>query len=384
MKIFFCETFDDGTIGGSHACMYNLIRHMERSEIACSVGFVAENIYVNKYRALGIPVKVLPIRNPVRSGNVLLRKAINWYRLEYKAGKYLEDFFMNEGFDLVVLNNSIYASNPFVHVCKKLRIPTVVYERGIGPFKHKDIVATEDIQVSIPISYTVRQVLLNNNFKTKIIEMIYDGIDPIDMKSQRTPEQIKADLNIPSKSRVIGMVGNIRSWKGQKFFVEGFIQLARQYDDIFGLLVGGWSEADLGYLQSLKQVTNNAGLEKRIQFLGYRTDIKDLLSVFDVFVHASIKPEPFGMVILEAMAARKPIVATNLGGPLEILNNGECGILVPPGDGQAIEEACKRYLNYPLLAEENVSKAYRRLTGNFHISQTVDRTVNLFNQVLRK
>jgi glycosyltransferase involved in cell wall biosynthesis len=87
------------------------------------------------------------------------------------------------------------------------------------------------------------------------------------------------------------------------------------------------------------------------------------------------------MVILEAMAAKKPVVATNRGGPVEILNNGECGILVPPKDGKAIAEACLKYFNDPIFRQSMVEKAYERLNKDFYIERTVEKTLSLFERV---
>ena len=92
MKVFFCETYTDGTVGGSHACMHNLIKHIDRSRMEFVAGFYASNSYVPRYRDLGVQVKILPFNNALRSGNVILRKALNWYRLEYKAQHYLENY----------------------------------------------------------------------------------------------------------------------------------------------------------------------------------------------------------------------------------------------------------------------------------------------------
>ena len=131
----------------------------------------------------------------------------------------------------------------------------------------------------------------------------------------------------------------------------------------------------------LKERVRNAGLEERVLFLGYRNDVPELLSIFDVFVHASTKPEPFGMVILEAMAAKKPVVATNLGGPIEILGNGECGILVPPKDGEAIAQACKTYLTDTPYRQKMVELAYSRLLMEYHIDRTRKETTELFEKV---
>ena len=149
----------------------------------------------------------------------------------------------HEGFDLVVLNNSVFTSLLFVRVCKKLGIPLIVYERGLGRFEKKHIKATRDIEASIPISDAVRRFLVDNNFRTRIIERIYDGLDPEGFTAQvrRRPEEIKNDLGIPQSGRVVGIIGNVRPWKGQRYFVDAFISLARHYDDIYGLVVGGWA-----------------------------------------------------------------------------------------------------------------------------------------------
>ena len=126
---------------------------------------------------------------------------------------------------------------------------------------------------------------------------------------------IKRELNIPADSNVIGIVGNVRSWKGQKYFIEAFILLSQKYQNLYGLIIGGWSDLDLDYLGALQKTIRESRLEKRILFLGYRNDTPALLSVLDVFIHASIQPEPFGMVLLEAMASKVPVIATKFGGP---------------------------------------------------------------------
>ena len=382
MKIFFLESCDDGTVGGSHTCMYNLIRNLNHREIAITTAFYSDNIYARRYRDLGIDVEILPFAKPLRSGNVVIRKAINWYNREIKAGWFVSDYFKRNKFDLVVLNNSIYPALLFARICKRLRIPVVAYERGIDSYERRHIDATADIQAAIPISDAVRQHLLNWDYKTKIIERIYDGIEPESVRPIRSPSEIKASLGIPLDSRVLGIVGNIRPWKGQKYFVDAFIELARQEKDLYGLVVGGWGADDEKFQAELADTVRREGLSRRLMFLGYRTDVPDLLSIFDIFVHASSKIEPFGMVILEAMAARKPVVATNFGGPVEILDRGNCGILVPPRNAAAIANACMRYLKDREFSERVVQNAYDRLLQNFHLKQTVRKTLELFYRVV--
>lgn len=350
--------------------------------IEVTTAFYSDNIYAGRYRELGIEAEILPFPKPLTERNIILRKAINWYNRDVKAGRYLECYFRRKRFDLVVLNNSIYASLLFARASNRLGIPVVVYERGMARYKKKHINATADIQAVIPISNAVHQNLLAWKFKTNIIEPIYDGVDPESVGPRRTLSEVKASLDIPLDGRVLGIIGNVRPWKGQKYFVEAFIELSRKYQNLYGLVVGGWGLDDQTFQTSLAEIVRREGLRHRVRFLGYRTDVPDLLSVLEIIVHASTKTEPFGMVILEAMAARKPVVATNLGGPVEILNGGECGILVPPKDGKAIADACALYLGNGEFSKQQTEKAYQRVVQKFHLSQTVEKTVNLFYRVV--
>jgi glycosyltransferase involved in cell wall biosynthesis len=87
------------------------------------------------------------------------------------------------------------------------------------------------------------------------------------------------------------------------------------------------------------------------------------------------------MVLLEAMAARIPIIATRFGGPIEILDAGGCGALVPPDDGSAIAEECIKYLSDGIYRRDIVEKAYKRLYENFHIKNTVNHVEQLMETV---
>jgi glycosyltransferase involved in cell wall biosynthesis len=383
MKVFFCETFDDGTVGGSHACMYNLIRHMDRSEFMFTVGFLSDNAYAQRYSDLGVQVEILPAGQPLKRGNIFFRKIRNWYVLDYRFVRNLTALFKMRQFDLIVLNNSIYASLPYVKAARAARIPVIVYERGIAYFYRRHIRASKRIQASIPVSEAVLEYLNSYNYKAPVIKRIYDGLDPLDYELHVDAGEVRRSLNIPGHGRLMGTVGNVRPWKGQKYFVDAFVTLAAKYPDLYGVIVGGWGKEDEAFQQDLAASVRHQGLGARLLFLGYRRDIARLLSAFDVFVHASTKPEPFGMVILEAMAAKKPIVATGIGGPLEILSNGECGILVPPKESKAIAQAGEVYLTNAAFRDRMVEAAYARLLSEFHINTTVKKTSDLFTRISR-
>jgi len=380
IRVFFFESCFDGTVGGSHLCMYNLIKNMDKRKFEFTTGFYENNRFAEKYNAIGIDVEILQ-RCLVRIGNVFSRKIRNWYSSEYKFKKYLSEYFREKQFHIIVINNSIWPTLSFAQVCKRENIPLIVYERGLASYDKKHITASSDISLSIPISNFIKKNLLKHQFRTPEIERIYDGIDPTNYKVSRSQSEIKKAFNHPSDSRVVGIIGNVRPWKGQDYFINAFKELSAQYQNLYGLIVGSWGKDENGFHKMLLENIQKSGLENRLIFLGYREDIPEILSILDVFVHASVKAEPFGMVLLEAMAAGTPIVATNVGGPVEILNNGECGILVPQKNSHAIARACTRYLDDPKFKKKSVDKAYTRLINNFHINGTIENTSALFEKV---
>jgi len=382
-KVFFCETSNDGTTGGSHSCMYNLIRHSDREQFRFTAGFFSENSYVQKYRDLGVNVEIMPNIPPRKNGLVLSRKAINWYNREYKLEMYLTSYIRNSQFDVIFMNNSIFESKIFINAAKKSGVPIVIWERGISKYSKDNIKWSESVDATVAMSDAILENIHKNKFKSRIIERIYDGIDPALFEGPFDPVEMKNELKIPIDSKVIGIVGNVRVWKGQKYFVEGFKYLAPKYPNLYGLIIGGWSEMDHEYLGALRQAVKESGLAERIRFLGYRKDTPALLSILDVFVHASIEPEPFGMVLPEAMAAKVPVIATNFGGPLEIFDAGKCGALVPPENGRAIADECIKYFSDEAYRRDVIDKAYKRLLEKFHIDKTVNQVGQLLEMVLQ-
>ena len=383
-NIFFCETSNDGTTGGSHSCMYNLIRHSDRERLRFTVGFFSENLYSQKYRDLGVNVEIMPCIPARYKGLFFSRKAINWYNREYKLEKYLQSYIRKSRFDFIFMNNSIFESKNFINAASRSGVPIVIWERGISKYSRENVKSSERVDASVAMSDAILENIHKHKFKSRIIERIYDGINPALFEGPFDKVAIKNELKLPMDSKVIGIVGNVRVWKGQKYFIEAFKYLAPKNPDLYGLIIGGWSEVDQEYLISLRQTVEEAGLTDRIRFLGYRKDTPALLSILDVFIHASIEPEPFGMVLPEAMAAKVPVIATRFGGPLEIFDAGGCGALVPPEDGRAIAEECIKYFSDETYRRKMIDMAYRRLCEKFHINTTVNQVGQLLEKVLQR
>ena len=139
----------------------------------------------------------------------------------------------------------------------------------------------------------------------------------------------------------VGMIGRLAPWKGQHIFLESFAR-AFPDGDAHAVLVGSALFGESAYEEELRRQVAGLGLEQRVTFRGFCADIGSELAGLDVVVHASVTPEPFGQVVVEAMGMGLPVVAAAAGGPAEIVEDGVTGVLFPPGDVDALSVVLKR------------------------------------------
>jgi glycosyltransferase involved in cell wall biosynthesis len=157
---------------------------------------------------------------------------------------------------------------------------------------------------------------------TSVIPCVVDAMPEITVP-RRTSERVL----------VVGMVGRIAWWKGQHLFLRAFSSAFRDGTER-AMIVGAplFGSAESKYFESLKDLAAELGLEGRVDFRGHQDDVSRELERMDVLVHASLRPEPFGQVVTEGMAAGLPVIAANGGGPGEIVTHGVDGLLYEMGD----------------------------------------------------
>lgn len=151
---------------------------------------------------------------------------------------------------------------------------------------------------------------------------------------------------------VVGMVGRLAPWKGQDVFLEAFAKLLPQHPGLTGRIVGAALFGEDGYAQALRERAEQLGISDSVEFLGHRTDVATQLAGLTVAVHASKVPEPFGQVVVEAMMCGVAVVAAAAGGPSEVITDGSDGLLVEPGDADALCAAIDRLLRDEHLRDQ--------------------------------
>jgi glycosyltransferase involved in cell wall biosynthesis len=156
---------------------------------------------------------------------------------------------------------------------------------------------------------------------------VYNGIPLKDAESIRS--NIREELNINQDTILIGMIGRLNLHKGQFYFLEIAKELVLSNQNLKFIIVG---DAFYGYeylYEKLRDKIVDLELDQHVFYLGYRTDIPQIMKGLDIFVLPSIKPDPFPTVVLEAMSHRIPVVATAQGGALEQVVDGQTGIFIP-------------------------------------------------------
>lgn len=166
------------------------------------------------------------------------------------------------------------------------------------------------------------------------------AFDPAAVTADRI-DRLRVAWNVPAAAPVVLLPGRLTGWKGQRVLIEAAARLRRT--DAHIVLVGS-DQGRAAYTAELCRLAASLGLAERVHLPGDCADMPAALRVADVVVHASTEPEAFGRVIIEAQAMARPVIAADLGGPVETVEHGRTGWRVRPGDPDALATAIHRVL----------------------------------------
>lgn len=201
--------------------------------------------------------------------------------------------------------------------------------RWFGPFIGKIIKATS--QGVLVVSNAVKEFLKPQVSKVPL-HLIHNGLDYSPFASET--HTLHQELSIPEGRLVIGVVGRIHPWKGQDYFVDIANHLLHAGIDAQFLIVGDVFPGNEYVYDDLKKKIAESIKPERFSLLNFRKDIPAVMKTMDIFISPSVNPDPLPTVILEAMAAGVPVVATAHGGAPEMVIDHETGLLIPPDDAE--------------------------------------------------
>jgi glycosyltransferase involved in cell wall biosynthesis len=199
--------------------------------------------------------------------------------------------------------------------------------------------------------------------------VIHPGVDlkNFDPSVLPAPREQRIELNLPEAGFLVGIVGRLQKWKGMDVFVDAAAMIAQERSDVHFVIVGGTHALEPGYPAELTRRIAERGLSERIRLAGFQAEPAAWMNACDVVVHASISPEPLGMVILEAMALGKVVIASAAGGPLEIVIDKVNGYLSAPGDAAELAKTLRHALAVG-VHDVDLSNNARSTAGRFSIN----------------
>ena len=310
---------------------------------------IDKNILIN-YHKLGVLRK--KYLNPLGLFNRLI--------INIKAISFLSDYVKKNKINLVYTNTSTIISAAVA--AKKNKIPSLFHVHEI-PTSNK---IYEIFSGKIINRYSSKVLTVSNSVKkhwlkyidVKKIGRIYNGIIFSKTDSLVELERDQDDFVITSVARII-------PYKGHSYLIDIANELIKKSTKFKFLILGDTLSSYVSYEKSVKQKVKDLGLQNQIKFLGFREDVSIIFEQSDLFIHPAIAPDPLPTVLFESLHNELPSVATNLGGAIEILDNGNNGLLIPYNDPKKAANLIYEYSTNIKLQKKHLENSKKNFKINF-------------------
>jgi glycosyltransferase involved in cell wall biosynthesis len=227
----------------------------------------------------------------------------------------------------------------------------------------------------VAVSDDTRRALARQGYPALRMEVVHNGLDLNGLPHGRRPG-LRSELGVPDEAPLVGEIARLCAVKGQRELIGAMAEVP----DARLVLVGRDLEEGGAYLGELEEHAARLGVAERVVFAGYRDDAHEVLEELDVVALPSWT-EGLPVVVLEALAHARPVVATPVGGTPELVIDGETGLLVPPRDPAALAAAIRRLLEDPALAQRLGAAGRALVEQRFSERQMTERVLAIYEEV---
>ena len=351
-KILYTSADVDGQ-GGALRCLFDMGNEIGnwgyRPILALSTQVGSSRIHENKSgRTYALP---LPRPKRGRSIGSYLRDVVETVRCSFR----LASIIRREGISLVHVNEilDIYGGI----AARIARVPCVWHVRAdisSWPFPLRKMLprivaglSSEIIAVSASVEEEVFQL---QGVDTSKVSVIHDpGPDPSAFSPDLSGAAVRQEFGLGDRAELVVLVAKMVEPKGHEVLIRAVPSVLASFPDAHFAIVGGDVDGihHQRYAARLRRLPAELGIGSAVTFTGYRSDIPQIMAAADVVTHCSTHPDPFPGVVLQGMALGKAVVASNIGGPREQIEDGISGILVAPGDSAVLARAISDLLADP-------------------------------------
>jgi glycosyltransferase involved in cell wall biosynthesis len=377
MKILFLD--QSGKLGGAELCLLDIAKeYRDRSLVV----LFSDGPFRAALEQQHIPVQVLT--HPCISA----RKQSGWLQGCQSLMTLLP--VIRQVADLAYQFDAIYANTQKALVVGAIasllsRRPLVYHLHDIlSPehFSHPNLrvavtLANRVATLIIANSHAAKEAFITAGGRANKVTVVYNGfhLEPY-LQAAVDRVHIRAQLGLTERF-VIGHFSRLSPWKGQHVLLEA---LNHCPDHVIAVFVGDALFGEQDYVEELHRQVEQYGLQQRVRFLGFRSDVPQLMAACDLVAHTSTAPEPFGRVIVEAMLCGTPVVATAAGGAVELVDHGVTGWLIPPGDAKQLAAIVNQYQVAPDQFKNQTHLAQHQAKQRFDFRVTNHQIKQFINQ----
>ena len=335
-------------LGGGELMLRQLLWHGRNKGVEWMVVYLRDGPMVEETRALGIEARVVPsgrFRDLVkRAGAVRTVAAI---ARQFRADLILGWMVAGE-----------LTAGPAAMLAG---LPNVWYQVGTPRPDWLDRMATLFPARGVIVLSRAGAAAQSRVWPTRKQWLVYPGVslDAFNADGLGIPQVLRAKFGLPLSGPLIGIVGRLQRWKGMDVLLDSIPAILDRHPDVHAVIVGGPHETEPGYPDVLQARVQALGIGGAVTFAGFQSNVPEWMQAMDIVVHAS-DHEPFGIVVIEAMALGKPVVAGAEGGPSETITPGVDGLLSPFGNAAALATSVLRYLDDPPFAVQVGAAARKR------------------------
>jgi glycosyltransferase involved in cell wall biosynthesis len=385
-RVMFLESsVGGGVVGGSLTGILELIPHLDRTrwepvlvlaepKPALHLPDVPVHVLTPRRGSGGVDRGVLPVR--------VLRRASEIFGIMLPRVRELLPLLRRERPAMLYLASGLTSNLAGAIAAGRCGVPVICHFKGFRRVGPMDRFCSRWIDTAITMTDEIAEHYQARGIQAGRFVTIYDGID-VARFAAGGGAAVRRELGIPPDAPCVGIVGHVQGWKGQLLVAEAVARARRNLPALRCLIVGGVHRLGAEYAERLKERVAAPDLAGHVVLTGARPDVAACMDAMDVVIHASNR-EPFGRVLLEAMAAGRPVVAPREGGPLEIVVDGETGVLVPPRDPDALATAIVTLLNDPARRAAMARAARTRAAAVFDIRGHVQAVEVVFDDVLSR
>ncbi len=371
-------------IGGSDNSLFYHILHLDRTHFEPVVVFNQHSYHKDVLDRMGIKTILVPLinlNNNSTPNNDKRKRKSNFIIkfLREKVGREVKAIYKSipeilnvcklisqNHVDLLHTNFNLARSRAAIISALISRIPVIVHNRNLAHTLYIDRLLSRYVKKIICVSDFVKQKYVENGIPEEKCTVIYNGVDLDKFRP--------ANNDIYSEELIITSIGRLEKWKGQEIFVKAAAIIAHKFPQTKFWIIGDGPET-----KNLESLVEKLQLTHQFKFWGKIENVLAYLQQTKIFVHNSIEAEPFGRVIIEAMACGLPVISTDLGGPKEIIKDGENGFLLSPNNPEILAEKIEFLIKNKKVRHDLGQKSIETVQNIFDIKKTTESIQSIYD-----